>query len=76
MPEFTDTHRAILDFEGQRWKYAGAKESAIRERFGVSAVRYQQMLTWAINQPEALEHDPAGVRRLQRLREARGRVRG
>jgi hypothetical protein len=75
MAEFTDVHREILDFERSRWKYAGAKEAEVRRRFGVSLVRYHQMLTWAIDQPEALEHDPLGVRRLRRLRELRGGVR-
>jgi hypothetical protein len=32
--------RAILDFERQWWKYAGAKETAIRESFDMSATRY------------------------------------
>jgi hypothetical protein len=32
--------RAILAFERQWWKYAGAKETAIRELFGLSATRY------------------------------------
>jgi hypothetical protein len=73
--QLTDTHREILDFEDRRWKYAGAKESEVRRRFGVSLVRYHQMLAWAIDQPEALEHDPMGVRRLRRLRELRGRTR-
>lgn len=27
------------------WQYAGAKETAIREKFGVSTARYYQMLT-------------------------------
>jgi hypothetical protein len=82
MAEFTDEHREILDFEHiARWKYAGAKEAAIRDQFGVSSVRYYQMLNWAIDQPEALEHDPMGVRRLRRLRAQRaarrsGRERG
>lgn len=71
MAEFTDLHRDILDFERQLWKYAGAKEAAIRERFGVCAVRYYQMLAWAIEQPAALEHAPLTVKRLRRLRDRR-----
>jgi hypothetical protein len=73
--QLTDVHRDILDFERSRWKYAGAKEAEVRRRFGVSLVRYHQMLTWAIDQPEALAYAPALVRRLQRLREIRGRQR-
>ena len=32
--------REILAFERQWWRFAGAKEEAIRERFGMSATRY------------------------------------
>jgi hypothetical protein len=71
MSEFTDEHRQILDFERTLWKYAGAKESAIRQTFGYGSVRYYQLLAWAINQPEALAHAPMTVRRLQRLRDRR-----
>lgn len=71
MAEFTDLHRNILDFEHATWKYAGAKEAAIRDQFGISATRYYQLLAWAIDQPEALEHDAMNVRRLQRLRQKR-----
>jgi hypothetical protein len=71
MGQFTDHHREILDFERTLWKFAGAKEAAIRERFGISAVRYYQTLAWAINQPEALAYAPTTVRRLQRLRDRR-----
>jgi hypothetical protein len=33
----TDLERDILDFAGTTWLYAGAREAAIRERFGLSA---------------------------------------
>ena len=69
MAEFTDEHRAILDFERAWWKHAGAKEGAIRQRFGLTATRYYQLLNWIIDEPAALEHDPLGVRRLRRLRD-------
>ena len=36
--------REILTFERQWWKYAGAKEQAIRELFDMSATRYYQVL--------------------------------
>ncbi len=36
--------REVLAFERQWWKYAGAKEQAIRDRFGLSATRYYQLL--------------------------------
>jgi hypothetical protein len=65
----------ILAFERQWWKYAGAKEQAIRELFGMSATRYYQVLNALIDRPEALAHDPMLVKRLRRLRAARQRAR-
>jgi len=65
----------VLAFERQWWKYAGAKEQAIRELFDMSATRYYQLLNNLIDQPEALAHDPMLVKRLRRLRAARQRAR-
>ena len=65
----------ILEFERQWWKYAGAKETAIRESFDMSATRYYQVLNALIDRPEALEADPLLVRRLRRMRAERQRVR-
>ncbi len=65
----------ILSFERDWWKYAGAKEEAIKERFALSATRYYQVLNALIDRPEALEADPLLVRRLRRLRAARQRQR-
>lgn len=69
--QLTDTETAILTFERQWWKFAGAKESAVREQFGMSATRYYQVLNSLIDRPEALAHDPMLVRRLRRLRSQR-----
>ena len=66
---------AILAFERQWWKYAGAKEQAVREQFDMSATRYYQVLNALIDTPEALADDPLLVRRLRRLRSARQRQR-
>ncbi len=65
----------ILAFERQWWKYAGAKESAVREKFDMSSTRYYQVLNALIDRPEALEADPLLVRRLRRLRSQRQRQR-
>jgi Protein of unknown function (DUF3263) len=67
--------RAILDFERSWWLEGGTKQRRIRERFGLSATRYQQLLMRAIDLPEALRFDPMLVRRLRRLRETRRRMR-
>lgn len=67
--------RAILDFERQWWRYAGAKEQAVRDLFGMSATRYYQVLNALIDRPPALAHDPMLVKRLRRLRASRQRAR-
>lgn len=67
--------REILAFERQWWKYAGAKEQAIRELFDMSATRYYQVLNALIDQPEALAADPMLIKRLRRLRSSRQRAR-
>ena len=67
--------REILEFERQWWKYAGAKETAIRESFDMSATRYYQVLNALIDRPEALVADPLLVRRLRRMRAERQRAR-
>jgi Protein of unknown function (DUF3263) len=71
----TSRDREILSFERQWWKYAGAKEQAIRELFDMSATRYYQVLNALIDRPEALAADPMLVKRLRRLRASRQRAR-
>lgn len=73
--DLDDRDRAIFEFERQWWKYPGAKESAILDRFGMTATRYYQVLNALIDRPEALAADPMLVRRLRRLRDARARQR-
>lgn len=65
----------ILAFEAQWWKYAGAKEQAIRELFDMSATRYYQVLNALIDKPAAMAADPMLVKRLRRLRASRQRTR-
>ncbi len=72
----TRREREILAFERQWWKYAGAKEQAIRDLFDMSATRYYQVLNALIDDSEALAFDPMLVKRLRRLRAARQRARG
>ena len=66
---------AMLSFERQWWKRAGAKEQAIRDNFGLTATRYYQLLNSLLDDPAALEHDPVLVQRLRRLRSTRARRR-
>jgi hypothetical protein len=73
--ELAERDAQILAFERQWWKFAGAKEQAIRDRFQMSATRYYQVLNALIDKPEALAHDPLLVKRLRRLRASRQRLR-
>jgi len=65
----------MLTFERQWWRSAGAKETAIRDTFGVTPTRYYQVLNALVDRPAALAADPLLVRRLRRLRSARRRGR-
>ena len=71
----SERDREILAFERQWWKYAGAKEQAIKELFDMGATRYYQVLNALIDTPEALAADPMLVKRLRRLRASRQRAR-
>ena len=73
--ELSERDSEILNFDRQWWKYAGAKEQAVREKFDMSSTRYYQVLNALIDRPEALEADPLLVRRLRRLRASRQRQR-
>ena len=65
----------ILGFERQWWKFAGPKEDALREMFGMSATEYYQVLNALIDSESALAHDPMLVKRLRRMRSSRQRGR-
>ena len=71
----SERDQEILAFERQWWKYAGSKESAIKELFDMSSTRYYQVLNGLIDDPAALEHDPMLIKRLRRLRASRQRAR-
>ena len=71
----SERDRQILEFERQWWKYAGAKEQAIRDLFDMSSTRYYQIINNLIDDPAALAFDPMLVKRLRRMRAARQRAR-
>jgi hypothetical protein len=73
--ELSSRDAEILVFERQWWKFAGAKEQAIRDKFQMSATRYYQVLNALIDKQEALAQDPLLVKRLRRLRATRQRNR-
>ncbi|MFC3687041.1 DUF3263 domain-containing protein [Aquipuribacter hungaricus] len=66
---------AVLEFERLWWKQPGAKEQALRERFGVGPTRYYQLVNALVDREAALRHDPVLVGRLRRARAARLRTR-
>ena len=67
----SDLEVRILDFERQWWKYAGAKDAAIRELFDLSTRSYYELLNNLIDREDALTAAPLLVKRLRRLRQAR-----
>lgn len=67
----SDLESSILEFERNWWRYAGAKESAIKELFDMNAPRYYQLLNDLIDRQDALLAFPMLVKRLRRLRQAR-----
>ena len=73
--ELGERDRAIIEFERQWWKYAGAKEQAIRDLFDMSATRYYQVLNTLIDNQAALAHDPMLIKRLRRMRAMRQKAR-
>jgi hypothetical protein len=71
----TELEIRILDFEGQWWKFAGAKESAIKELFDMTPPAYYQLLNNLIDRDDALLAAPMLVKRLGGLREPRTNAR-
>jgi hypothetical protein len=71
----SERERAVLSFEKQHWKYSGAKEQAIRDRFELSPTRYYQVLNSLLDRPQAQELEPVLINRLRRQRAARQRAR-
>ena len=74
-PTLTDLETRILEFERNWWRFAGAKETAIKDLFDMTAPRYYQLLNDLIDRDDALEASPMLVKRLRRLREARTNAR-
>lgn len=67
----SDDDKAMLDLAGARYKYAGARDAAIRETFDISPTVFHARVNLLLGQPEALAYAPMTVKRLVRLREAR-----
>ena len=66
----SDLEVAILEFERNWWRYAGAKEASIKELFNMDAPNYYQLLNDLIDREDALAASPMLAKRLRRLRDA------
>lgn len=75
MVELSPREREILTFERDWWKYADAKDVAVRERLDLTTEDYYRALNAIIDLPGAMAHDPLLVRRLRRQRLVRQRQR-
>ncbi|MEU5834370.1 DUF3263 domain-containing protein [Streptomyces diacarni] len=65
----SDEDRAVLAFAARGWPSPGEKERAVRERLGMSPVRYYQYVNALLDDARAAEYDPVTVNRLRRLRQ-------
>ena len=70
-----ERQQAMLEFERTYWTFDEPKETLVRARFQCSADEYYAELNELLELPQALEHDPLVVRRLQRQRLRRRRER-
>jgi hypothetical protein len=66
-----DAARRTLDLEASWWRYAGTKDSAIRDLFAEDPSSYYRRLGRLIDDPAAVDHAPVLVRRLRRQRTRR-----
>ena len=65
----------ILALERRWWQHAGAKEEAIRRELGLRPADYYQALSRLLDDPAALDAEPALIDQLRRLRATRHRRR-
>lgn len=69
--DLSDRDKEVLEFTRLTWRYLGAKETAVLDRFGWTLTRYGQVLMHLIDQPAAEVYDAQLVRRLRRVRDER-----
>jgi hypothetical protein len=67
----TERELRMLAFEKQTWSVAGAKESAIRDEFGLTPITYFALLNGLLGLPAAEAVEPELVHRLIRVRDER-----
>lgn len=71
----TPQQQAMLSIEKRWYRTQAAKEQAIADEMGMSPVRYYQLLTALLDNPEALAAEPVLVKRLRRIRDSRAKLR-
>ena len=71
----TDIEMAILDFEREWWRHAGARNQEVSQRWGMSSSEYERRLIAIATRPEAMAYDPLTVRRIRRRLVAPSRTR-
>ena len=73
-PDLTDLELRILEFEHRWYRRRGVKHVALSREFGMSPIRYFQILNQIIDKPDAIIVEPTLVNRLRRLRDSRRRM--
>ncbi len=63
-----DPLTVMLDIESRHRRHTPAKEAEIRDRTGLGAVRYYQVLDRLLDTGRAVQRDPLLVARLRRSR--------
>jgi hypothetical protein len=71
----SDDDIEILEFERVWWGAVPNKESAVRERFGLTLARYYQRVYALCEKPGALEYDAVFVRQCRQAQDIRATAR-
>lgn len=64
-----------LTIAATHYAHPGARERHAYDHLGMTSPRFWRRVLWLIEQPDVEQERPLEVRRLRRLRDARGRVR-
>lgn len=67
MAPMIDSERAVLAFEEQHPRNDRAKEAAVQTEFGVSWVRYRQVLGRLVRRPDVLAEYAVVAHRVERM---------
>lgn len=62
--------KALLDFAARHYRFAGAREEAIRTELGMSSTTFWRKVNDLLDDPAALAYDPVTVNRYRRIVDA------